>query len=410
MPAGHARTAPAEWPADLLDVSALRTSGWTPVPFRQFLLKVNSRCNIACDYCYVYEMADQSWQAQPTVMSDRVVERAAERIARHATTHELDEVRIILHGGEPLLAGREFFRKLTSTFDRALGPDTVHSLGVQTNAVLLDEDYLDLLLDCRIRVGVSLDGGRATNDRHRRYRNGRSTYDQVADALELLATPKYRPLFTGLLATIDIANDPVGTYEDLLALEPPSLDFLLPHGNWTARPPHRVADPASTPYADWLIPIFDRWYLAPRRETGIRFFEELINLVLGGRSSLESIGLTPVNLIVVETDGSLEQVDSLKAAFDGAAKTGLNVFDHDFDVALENPSVAARQIGVDGLSDICRSCRVLDVCGGGLYPHRYQAGSGFLNPSVYCPDLLRLIDHVHGRVAADLARVGAGAR
>src|SRR3954462_331239 len=123
VPAGIVEPSSAEWPADLLDVSALRTSGWTPVPFRQFLLKVHSRCNIACDYCYVYELADQSWQAQPTVMSDQVVERAAERIAGHAATHGLDEVRVILHGGEPLLAGRDFFRKLTRTFDQAMGAD-----------------------------------------------------------------------------------------------------------------------------------------------------------------------------------------------------------------------------------------------------------------------------------------------
>lgn len=400
---------PVEWPTGLLDVSTLRASGWTPVPFRQFLLKIHSRCNIACDYCYVYELADQGWRRQPTVMSAAVMERTVERIAEHAAVHDLDEVRVIMHGGEPLLAGRDFFRDLSLAFGRRLDGNTRVEFGVQTNAVLLDERYLDRLLECRIRVGVSLDGGRSANDRHRRYSNGRSTYDRVARALELLAEPKYRPLFTGLLATIDITNDPIETYDELLAFGPPSMDFLLPHGNWTTPPPRRPVDATSTPYADWLIPIFDRWYSADRRETGIRFFEEIINLVLGGRSSVESIGLTPVNLIVIETDGTLEQVDSLKAAFDGAARTGLNVFDDSFDVALENPAVAARQIGADGLSSTCRSCRVMDVCGGGLYPHRYKAGSGFLNPSVYCPDLMRLIDHIAGRVTADLTALRSDA-
>lgn len=392
-----------EWPADLLDVAALRSSGWRPSPFRQFLLKVHSRCNISCDYCYVYEMADQGWQRQPNTMSADVVDQTAVRIAEHVATHDLDEVRVILHGGEPLLAGPDFYRHLVSVFNRTVGTGTSIEFGIQTNGILLDERFLDLFLEHRIRLGVSLDGGQAVNDRHRRYANGRGTYDRVAKALTLLGEPRYRRLFSGLLATIDLANDPVTTYEALLEFAPPSVDFLLPHGNWATPPPGRVADGTATPYADWLIQVFDRWYPAPEREMGVRFFEEIINLLLGGRSAVESIGLTPVTLVVVESDGSLEQVDSLKAAFDGAAHTGLNVFEHAFDTALDNPAVAARQLRLDGLSDTCRSCRVVDVCGGGLYPHRYRPDNGFLNPSVYCPDLLRLIDHIGARLSADLS-------
>ena len=54
----------------------------------------------------------------------------------------------------------------------------------------------------------------------------------------------------------------------------------------------------------------------------------------------------------------------------------------------------------------CRACPVMDICGGGLYPHRYREGAGFRNPSVYCADLLRLITHVQERVIGDLAGRG----
>ncbi len=393
---------PPEWPEGVLDVPALRASGWRAVPFRQFLFKVHSRCNLACDYCYVYEMADQSWRSRPITMKPEVVSQAAVRIAEHVREHELDEVRVILHGGEPLMAGRDFFTRTVETLRAAIPANCALEFGMQTNAVLLDERFLDVLLENRIRVGVSLDGDRGANDRHRRYANGRGSYEQVIAGLRLLTQDRHVSLFTGLLCTIDLDNDPVATYEGLLEFAPPSVDFLLPHGNWSALPPRRDTDPSSAPYGDWLIKIFDRWYSSTRRETGIRFFEEIINLVLGGRSHVESIGLTAVNLIVVEADGTLEQVDSLKAAFDGAPATGLNVFDNAFDAALEHPAVAARQIGADGLCATCRQCPIHDICGGGLYPHRYRAGTGFLNPSVYCPDLLRLIGHIRDRVRADV--------
>ena len=109
-----------EWPEGSLDVRVLADAGWKPVPIRQFLFKVFTRCNLNCDYCYVYELADQSWRSKPGIMSPEVVAASASRIAEHAREHDLDEVRIILHGGEPLLAGADFLEHLTSTIASTL--------------------------------------------------------------------------------------------------------------------------------------------------------------------------------------------------------------------------------------------------------------------------------------------------
>ena len=77
------------------------------------------------------------------------------------------------------------------------------------------------------------------------------------------------------------------------------------------------------------------------------------------------------------------------------------MFDHDFDAALAEPAIAARQIGLAALGDQCQACPVVRICGGGYYPHRYRAGHDFREPSVFCPDLLRLIAYIDRRVAAD---------
>src|SRR5882672_10478728 len=74
-------------------------------PIRQVLLKIHSRCNLACDYCYVYRHADQTWRQRPRVMAKRTIDQAAARIAEHAIHHGLSSVIVVLHGGEPLLAG-----------------------------------------------------------------------------------------------------------------------------------------------------------------------------------------------------------------------------------------------------------------------------------------------------------------
>jgi uncharacterized protein len=376
----------------------VRRSGWRPAPFRQVVLKIVSRCNLACDYCYVYEMADQGWRNQPLRMSDATAARTVARIAEHATAHRLDRVEVILHGGEPLLAGTEWLARLVRSL-RDQVPAAVQ-VSLQTNGTLLSRPVLETLRSLEVGVGVSLDGDAEATGQHRVYADGRNSFDAVADGLGLLASPEFRACYSGILCTIDTRNDPVATYEALLRFSPPALDVLLPHANWSCPPP-------GSGYADWLIRLFQRWYSAPQQETRIRLFSELIQLVLGQPGGVEGLGLLPSTLVVVDTDGSVKQLDSLSSAYPGAADTGLHVESSPFDAALSLPTTVARQLGASALSRQCRDCAVLEICGGGLYPHRYRAGHGFLNPTVFCADLFRLITHVRDRVAADLRQLEA---
>jgi uncharacterized protein len=385
------------------DASALPSGTWQPTPFHEFILKVHSRCDLSCHYCYMYQMADQSWRWRPKRMSHETVAHVANRIAEHVQAHYLPSVKLILHGGEPLLAGPDFLRYAVTTIRRKLGAEVHSVFALQTNGVLLDAAFLKLLDELDVRVGVSLDGDASAHDRHRRRANGEGSHTAVVRGLEQLTSAPFRHLFSGLLCTIDPRNSPVGTYEALVRFGPPAIDFLLPHGNWSAPPPGRIPNSSETPYGDWLAAVFDRWYKSPRQETQVRLFCEILNLLMGKPSVSEEIGLSPVGMVVIETDGSIEQADSLKSAYDGAPETGLHVSRHPFDAALRLPSVVSRQVGEQALCATCRSCRISQVCGGGLYAHRYSKENGFGNPSVYCPDLLRIIHHIQRALKADVA-------
>ncbi|MFE3852502.1 FxsB family cyclophane-forming radical SAM/SPASM peptide maturase [Streptomyces griseorubiginosus] len=396
------------------------------VPFRQFLLKIHSRCNLACDYCYVYESVDQSWRDRPRTMAPGAVRRAAALIAEHARDHALSEVRVVLHGGEPLLVGAQRLDAVLRELTGALDGVARLRLDLQTNGLRLVEDpaLLPVLARHGVRVGVSLDGTPTTHDRHRRRPDGRGSHADVARALRLLDGP-HRALYAGVLCTIDLDADPVETYEALLEFAPPRLDLLLPHATWQTPPPglaDRTTPPRTAPgalpaervpYARWLCAVFDRWYDAPRRETGIRLFEEILVLLLGGTASSETVGLTPVDLVVVETDGTIEQADSLKVAYPGAPSTGLDVYRHTFADAARQEAFQVRQRGRAGLGPVCAACPRSTVCGGGLYAHRYHPGATptpFAAPSVYCPDLAVLVDHIAGRVRDDMTALRTAAQ
>ncbi|MFH9421656.1 FxsB family cyclophane-forming radical SAM/SPASM peptide maturase [Streptomyces sp. NPDC017529] len=373
----------------------------TAVPFRQFVLKTHSRCNLACTYCYIYAGPDRSWRERPPHAPPGTVRQTALRIAEHVRAHGLRDIRVDLHGGEPLLTGPGPLLDQAAALRAALPPDCRAHLGVQTNGTLLTEPVLDALAGAGFRVGLSLDGGTPGLNRRRLDHAGRASWPAASRAARLLAR---RPdVFAGILCTIDLTSDPAGVYRSLRALGPPMLDFLLPHANWTSRPPVPPGPAGPTPYGDWLCTVFDLWWGEPGPAPRVRLFTEIIGLLLGRPSTSEAVGLSPVVALVVDTDGAIEQVDSLKSAYEGAAATGLDVFRNSFDEALDHPGMAARRLGAGGLCAQCRSCPLLTVCGGGNYAHRYRAGgTGFRNPSVYCADLERVIRHIASRLASEV--------
>lgn len=400
--------APPYWPDKALDVPALRVAGLRALPFNEFLLKVQSSCNLACDYCYVYRAGDESWRSQPRRMSPETADLACRRIADHARDHDLRSIRVILHGGEPLLAGTAFIDGLVRRLRALLPERTRAEFTIQTNGTLVDDEVLELCHVHGIKLGISLDGDRATHDLHRRSAGGAGSHDAVARVLGRLGSGRHRRVWAGLLCTVDITTDPAAVYDHLLSFRPPAIDLLLPLANWGRPPFGRTNDPGRVPYADWLRVVFDRWYHAPAQPTRLPFFEGIVDLLLGGSSGVESVGGGPARMVVIETDGTLTQSDLLKTAYPGAPWTGSDLRHDALDVLLDHPGFVARQLGPDALCEECRACPVVRVCGGGLYAHRYRPGSGFRNPSVYSRDLRALITHISRAVSGDLARLGGG--
>lgn len=366
-------------------------------PLTSFIFKVATRCNLDCSYCYEYNMGDDSWKRQPHFASLEMVKVLATKVKEHASEHGLRSVAFSFHGGEPLLAGADFFKRTSSIIRDALGGEIKSSFGVQTNGTLITEEVIEVFSQEGIYIGLSLDGPKAINDRRRVYSNGRGSFDDVMRGVNLLSTPGGKKVFRGILCVIDRESDPLEVFDYFATLNPPSIDFLLPHGNWSHRPSGKE-EAESTTYADWLIPIFDSWFDGRHSEIEIRTFEEIIEYRLGGKGHLETLGLSPVSLVCIAADGSIEGVDTLKSVFPGAHQLGLNIYRNSFNDVLRHNMVRARQIGLEALCEKCVRCSLVKTCGGGYFPHRWSATEGFKNPSVYCSDYIKLITHINQKV------------
>ncbi len=131
-----------------------------PTPLASFLIKVHSRCNLMCDYCYEYNSGNTSWKRKPREMSWDVYEQTLFRVREHSLKHKIRRQFFSFHGGEPLLRGMDFFRRAVDRARAVLQPEIEIGFGTQTNGTLLTADFALAFADLRIGVGVSLDGPR----------------------------------------------------------------------------------------------------------------------------------------------------------------------------------------------------------------------------------------------------------
>lgn len=362
--------------------------------FTTFLVKVAARCNLSCDYCYMYEHADQTWREQPHLMSPEVVERVADRIGEYARDAALPEVLVVFHGGEPLLAGAAQLARFRHLITDALPETTTAHFSLQTNGVLLDDQRLAILAGAGIGVSISVDGPATVNDQHRRLAGGGSSHSAVMGAIRRLQT---RPeTFAGVIAVIDPDTDPRELLAFFAELDPPSLDFLLPDANHCAPPPGRDDDPRR--YERWLIEAFDIWF-DDYPTLPIRTFDAILAATAGAPSPTDAFGFGDVSLLCIETDGGYHDLDVLKITTPGRTNLEKNVFTSTVAEVARSPKIQEHRhlLSPAGVATECRSCPVVEVCGGGAVPHRYS-NEGFDNPTVYCAEMLALISHVRDRL------------
>jgi uncharacterized protein len=259
-------------------------------------------------------------------------------------------------------------------------------------------------------VGLSLDGDQVAHDRHRTDPRGKSTYDRVVRAAELLRDSGIK---WGILGVIDTDNDPVSTVKSLASHDPGSISLLLPHAN------HSVPPQGGTmSYGDWQVAAFD-WYYdqPPESRIAMPIFDSYMDVLLGGQSKHESVANRTMQELFILANGYYQRVDTLKSTEPGAVATNMNIFESPLDdVARYDPGIAAHRLGRAGLARECLECPLLKPCGGGYYPHRFKAlkhriktadpigvyTEAFRHPTIYCEDQLTLIPHIAGRMEDDL--------
>lgn len=175
-----------------------------PPIFTFVLVKLASRCNINCTYCYWFR--DPEVYNKPPVLTLEAEDAFCSRLEQHIREFRLDQFLLVFHGGEPLLFPKRRFIDLQKKLqDIQSRTDCRIARGVTTNAILIDEGWADLLKAHDVSVTVSLDGPPDVNDKHRVDFKGRGTLAGTLRGIEFLRAAGIEP---GLISVCNPGTDP----------------------------------------------------------------------------------------------------------------------------------------------------------------------------------------------------------
>jgi len=359
------------------------------------VLKVTQRCNLNCDYCYVYNRGDDSWQTRPAFISDRVASTLAERVREHCIKYSLPKFVVELHGGEPLLLGKWRMQALIDVL-RITCKDIDLQIMLQTNGLLLDREWLDLFERNGMSFGLSLDGPPELADRHRVFLNGKGSTKRLLEVVQRLRAdgPEFDNLLGGVLCVVDPRIDGAALVRWFVEHGFRAFEFLLPDGTYINPP---AGWTGSEPYRRFLLEAFEEWYHMGSDAPQIRIFEMMMLGLMGQKTSLDALGGDLQALCVVESDGSIGISDVLRICLGEYASDSLSIFDQPLDAHVEHYRVDE----IQRPSPVCLECPHFSSCGGGYLPHRFD-GTSFSNPSLYCGALYALSARMYQALRDDL--------
>lgn len=363
--------------------------------YTELVLKVSSCCNLNCDYCYVFNQGDDSYKHEPNLLHNRYIDSIVTRIIEHCVTHNLSRFLVIFHGGEPLMQNKIFYRNFVSSVKR-YHISTKIEYGIQTNATLLTQEWIDLCIELDIHIGISIDGPRDASS-HRKFRsNGKCAYDAIMQGIDLL---KINNLPVCTLSVINTEYSPHLIYSHLKDIGVSVADFLYPDITYD--------DVVDDKLTQWFIELFDCWYDDSEKHPTIRHFEIILKLLLGDTLGYEMLGQRCNKTICIKTNGNIDIVDSMKVCGINFTHTGLNVRKNSLDDTFGHPILRKYYYAHydENLCAQCSSCILKTICGGGKMTHRYSKENGFDNPSVYCDSIKHLIAHIQDRLFKDIPHI-----
>ncbi len=337
---------------------------------------VGSLCNLDCSYCYYLDKASLYDHHQPK-MDFKLLE---EYIKQYISANDVPEVTFCWHGGEPLLAGIDYYRRAIAFQNKYRGSKKIINT-LQTNGILVNNEWCDFFRGNNFLVGVSLDGPKDIHDKYRRDKRGEPTFDRVMKAVEVMAN---RGVEYNILCTVNSMSEGRGAEVYLFLRSVTRFIQFLPVLEHVARgdntgkmyivqPGTEGSEPApwsvsAKGFGQFMIDVFNQWIVNDVGRVFVQLFDSTLARWCGLDAGLCSMNETCGEALVVEHNGDVYSCDHFVYPEN---KLG-NIKTSSIRDMMNIPAQVAFGINKrNSLPGECLRCRYYFACRGECPKHRF---------------------------------------
>ncbi|MFW6189348.1 MAG: anaerobic sulfatase maturase [Planctomycetota bacterium] len=341
-------------------------------------------CNMACDYCY-YRPVNEIY---PDEKRPRITAEIFNAVCEQYRALGPNDIKVGWQGGEPTLMGLDFFKTaIEIETDNAHRGDCWGN-SLQTNGVVLDDEWCRFLAANHFLVGLSVDGPPELN-RMRRFRNGKPAHQVAMRGIELLEKHEVE---YNILVVISRANldHPDRVFQFLVENDLHFSQFIPctePADGDGAVNRHSIS---AEEYADFMIAVFDAWVENDDPSYYIRRVDNWLHQFFGLPPECCEYREDCSNLITIEWNGDVYPCDFF---VEPRYRMG-NVLEDTLEHMLKGPVFREFVDAAEQVPDMCGDCRWLEVCHAGCFRHRQKLGIASQQKPYLCEAKKRIFDHV----------------
>ena len=363
--------------------------------FQVFIKPVGALCNLSCSYCYYLDKSSLYPAVKKSLMSDEVLEKY---VIQHISAATDELIFFSWHGGEPLLAGIDFYKRALAIQKKHLPPGRKILNGIQTNGTLINEEWSRFFSDEKFIAGVSIDGPQELHNVNRTDVNKNHTFEKVIRGIHLLQDKGINPELLCVVSSSNVnhALEVYGFFRDLGA----EYITFLPLVERSKDSPQTVTMSSvnALAYGRFLSLIFDRWIDNDIGRIKIQIVEEAARTAFDQDHTLcifkEKCGGVPV----IEHNGDFYTCDHY---VNMEHRLG-NICDHSLEYFLD--SKEQRMFGEAKSATLpayCRRCEVLNMCNGECPKNRFiESPDGEAGLNYLCEGYRHFFNHIRPFIEA----------
>lgn len=361
-------------------------------PISVLIKPASGTCNMRCKYCFYVDETEKRQHPSKGIMSLQTMNCLADRVFLFADEY----CTFAFQGGEPSLAGLDFFRAFTDYVNHHPNPKKLSvRYTFQTNGYALNEEWMKWFSENHVLVGVSLDGPQKLHDKYRVDHKGEGTYRKVMETIRLL--DQYRVEYNVLTVVTSAAAEQVLDVEQFFRergfFYQQYIECLDPIGEVQGKQEYSLTPEA---YGKFLKQIFDVWYrdMKSGRYVYNRYFENLM-LIIAGQAP-ESCNMRGVcgAQWVIESDGSVYPCDFY--ALDEWCLG--NICTDTFEKMEEERQRLGFIRWSRQLPEECRVCRYVALCRNGCRRNREPVTAETTRKNYFCMAYREFFEYAYPRL------------